>query len=153
MKINIITIGRFSDNEHKAIFLKYQKRLTNINLKELSSKHSAKTSIELIKRQEAQIITKSIDSNNFLICLDEKGQEFNSQQFSILIDKVKISYNKDIDFVIGGAYGLDKSLIKLSDLTLSLGKMTLPHILVRIVLIEQIYRAKTISDGHPYHKQ
>ena len=73
-------------------------------------------------------------------------------EFSKLLNS-KLNEGSNIDFIIGGAFGLDKEFLRKSNITLSLGKLTLPHIMARIILIEQIYRAESIIKGHPYHKE
>ncbi len=153
MKIEIISIGKFQNSSYEQIFKEYQKRLKNIEIKELPTRHSNKTPVEEVKKQEALAIKKAISDKNFVICLDERGKNPNSQEFAQIIKNIEENHSKNISFIIGGAFGLDKELIKSSDLVISLGKMTLPHMMARIILVEQIYRAFTINSGHPYHKE
>ena len=84
--------------------------------------------------------------------MDELGKNFSSTEFSEKISEVPTIFNRKPCFVIGGAQGLDKSLKTTADMTISLGKQTLPHILARLVLVEQIYRAWSIYEGRSYHK-
>ncbi len=152
MKIEIISIGKFQNSSFEEIFKEYQKRLKNLQIKEIATKHSSKTPIDEIKKQEALAIKKATTDKNFIICLDEKGKSQNSQEFAKLIKNIQENHQKNISFIIGGAFGLDKELINSSDLVLSLSDLTLPHMMARIVLIEQLYRAFSINSGHPYHK-
>ena len=104
-----------------------------------------------IKELEEAQITKNLSPNSYLITLDEKADQLSSINFADLIKKTSTT-NPNIDLIIGGAFGLSQNLQKKSNYKLSLGKMTFPHLIVRLLLIEQIYRAQTIIDGHPYHK-
>ena len=102
-------------------------------------------------RRESEKIRKQIKSSALLICLDEKGKEFSSFEFSQQLETYFQSSDSEIIFVIGGAYGIDSQLKKQSQQLLSLSRMTLPHRLVRIVFLEQLYRTFTIIKGMPYH--
>lgn len=153
MKLTIISPGKFSDNSQKQIFYEYAKRLRwKIELKELNIKVSTSMNLEQIKIFEANQISKNLSSSSYIIALDEKGSQITSIDFADLI-KTASKISSNIDLVIGGAYGLSEEIKKRSNYQLSLGKMTYPHLMVRMLLIEQIYRAQTIIDGHPYHKQ
>lgn len=121
----------------------------DITEKELVCKKSLPP--EQLKQEEALMLSANILKNSFLIALDPNGANLNSEKFSQIIKKT-IDVSKNITFLIGGAYGLDKKLLEKCDLTLSLSSMTMPHLLAKLVLIEQIYRAQTIIDSHPYHK-
>jgi 23S rRNA (pseudouridine1915-N3)-methyltransferase len=87
-----------------------------------------------------------------MILLDEKGKQFASRDFAKLISDFAVAGDSDLTFVIGGADGLASELLKKSSLKISFGLMTLPHLMVRSVLAEQLYRAQTIIEGHPYHR-
>lgn len=100
------------------------------------------------KIYEGELLLKSVQKNDFLIALEEKGKQFTSPEFSNYISKI----TRPIVFVIGGAYGLSEEVRNRADLILSLGKITMPHVLARVILVEQIYRAHTIEKNHPYHK-
>ena len=153
MKIEIISVGKFQNSSYQVIFSEYQKRLKNVEIKEIATKHSAKTPIDVVKKEEAIAIKKIIADRSFVICLDERGAQYDSCEFAKLVKTVAEDRGQNITFVIGGAFGLDFDLVKSADKVLSLGKMTLPHMMARIMLIEQIYRASTINSGHPYHKE
>ena len=100
------------------------------------------------KIYEGELLLKSIPSGSFIIALDERGKQFNSIEFSHAMEKIQ----QPICFIIGGAYGLSSELRDKANLILSLSNMTMPHIMARVMLVEQIYRAYTISENHPYHK-
>jgi len=153
MKITIISIGKFENSPYKKIFEEYFKRISyKIELKEIDAKGSKNIELGKIKLKEAELINKNLSKGSFKICLDENGSQYTSIEFSKLLNS-KFNEGSNIDFIIGGAFGLDKEFLRKSNITLSLGKLTLPHIMARIILIEQIYRAESIIKGHPYHKE
>ena len=88
-----------------------------------------------------------------VVALDETGQALTSAEFAGRIGKWRDGGTKDICFVIGGADGLDKAVLERAQLTLSFGRLTWPHLLVRVLLVEQIFRAQSILQGHPYHRE
>ncbi len=118
--------------------------------KELSSRKS-NLSHEAQKIEEAIILKQNILKNSFIIVLDPQGANMTSEKFSACIEK-NFEAARNITFIIGGAYGLAKDLVSGADMTLSLSSMTMPHLLAKLMLIEQIYRAQTIIENHPYHK-
>ena len=154
MRITILSIGKFENSPHKLVFESYLKRLKwKIELKELQLKNSQNMSVEKAKEGEGELILKALKPNSKLILLDEKGKEFTSKNFAKLISNFANESESDLTFVIGGADGLSKKLLEKNHLKISFGLMTLPHLMVRTVLIEQIYRAQTIISGHPYHRE
>lgn len=104
-----------------------------------------------LKSEEAVMIRQNILKDSILVVLDPFGKKLTSEDFAKFMEK-NISSSKDLTFVVGGAYGIDKSLIDEANLLLSLSDMTMPHMLAKLVLVEQIYRAQTIIQSHPYHK-
>jgi len=154
MKITIISIGKFENSPHKAVFENYLKRLKwKIELKELELKNSHNMSIEKIKEGEGALILKAVKPSSRLIALDENGKQFKSRDFAKLIADFALQGNSDLTFVIGGSDGLAQEVLKKATLKISLGLMTLPHLMVRAVLMEQLYRASTIIENHPYHRE
>ncbi len=153
MKINILSIGKFNNSCYQELFELYKKRSRwNIILKEFDVKNIKNFEINKIKEEEGNLLLNSIKSPTKLIALDEKGQKFSSISFAKTIEKIIVEGNSDITFLIGGPNGLSENLIKKSNLVLSLSLMTFPHLMARIILIEQIYRAESIINNHPYHK-
>ena len=153
MKIKIVSINNPHDQWVYDEIKKFIKKIGHdfkIELIEIKPDKKAPNPIQK-KKAEAQSADKYIQ-NTFLICLDEQGDSFDSINFSKkLLDL--FGHHPDITFLIGGADGLDDQVLAESNLTLSLSKMTLPHQLAKIVLIEQIYRAISISKNHPYHRE
>lgn len=151
MNITILSIGKFRNSNLKDDFYEYVKRIgCKISLIEIDIKKSNIKNKDVIKKSEADIIIKNINNNSFKIALDEKGLICDSIKFSQIISE-NLS-NKEITFIIGGAFGLDKKILSIADIIISLSKLTFPHMLVRLILIEQIYRSFTIINNHPYHK-
>lgn len=104
-----------------------------------------------LKAEEASMVMQVLPKNAALVALDPKGAEMTSEQLANYMNKTAEA-GRSIAFAIGGAYGLDESIKGKADLILSISKMTMPHLLAKIVLVEQIYRSQTILAGHPYHK-
>ncbi len=152
MKITILSIGKFRNQDpNKELFLEYQKRLNwKIELKELELKGNLQGAT--LKIKEGELLLSKVPNSSKIIALDEKGKIFSSTEFAIIIKNYGIQGNSDLTFIIGGADGLSTELKQKADLILSLSKMTFPHLMIRSFLIEQIYRANTIINNHPYHR-
>ena len=154
MKCKIISIShKLSDWEKQALQF-YSKQLpshfkiSHAEVRPPSFKHLDKESILEAERLE---IIKNIDNNSNVILWDRKGKKINSHDFATLLQD-KIDHGVNINFIIGGAYGVSEKLIKTSQLILSASELTFPHRLFKIFLMEQIYRASAIHRNHPYHK-
>lgn len=153
MRIKILSIGKFENSPHKIVFENYLKRLKwKVELRELELKNSQNMSAQKIKEGEGELILKALKPNSKIILLDENGKQFSSRAFAKLISDSALNGDSDLTFVIGGSDGLSKSLLEKSHLKISLSLMTFPHLMVRAILAEQIYRAQTIIEGHPYHR-
>lgn len=149
MIINIISVGKLSPGyrglaDHYCKMIKWKVKETELNYNKKLSENQAKT-------YEAKLINNNININSYKIVLDVQGQLLNSQEFSLLF-KNQMMIGQNIDIIVGGAFGLDDSITKSAHIRLSLSKMTLPHQLAKLVLLEQIYRSQTILAAHPYHK-
>lgn len=106
---------------------------------------------ERVQQKEAERIKKALPKNALLIALDERGEQPSSERFAEQLQRWQQA-GKDLVFVVGGACGLDATLRQEAHAQLSLSRMVMPHGLVRVVLVEQLYRAVTLLEGHPYHK-
>jgi 23S rRNA (pseudouridine1915-N3)-methyltransferase len=155
VKINIISVGEKMPQWVIEAYNDYEKRLKReyqISLKQIAlnkrSKHQIKKHIE----KETQDILKCIKPGSIVVALDENGQQFSTKGLSSQLEKWQFS-GQDISFVIGGPEGLHENILQKSDLTWSLSRLTLPHPMVRVILIEQIYRAWTLLKGLPYHRE
>lgn len=154
MKISIISIGKFENSPHKQVFETYIKRLKwKVELKELDLKNSQNLSVGKTKEGEGGLILKALKPSSKLIVLDEEGKQFSSMSFSKMISDFGVSGNSDLSFVIGGSDGLSEEVLNKASLKISFGKMTFPHLMVRAILAEQLYRAQSIIAGHPYHRE
>lgn len=148
LKIQISAIHNISKSSPEGeIIAKYTKRIPGgVSIIQLESK--GKFPPDKQKNSEGALLLKSIPIGSFVIALDELGKKFTSEEFSLKLERV----TRPICFIIGGAYGLSSEIRDKADMLLSLSDMTLPHVMARIMLVEQIYRAHTISINHPYHK-
>ncbi|MBU1637346.1 23S rRNA (pseudouridine(1915)-N(3))-methyltransferase RlmH, partial [bacterium] len=102
--------------------------------------------------REGERLLRLVKPHTVVVTMDAAGQQMTSEQFSQWIQERMNESTERIAFIIGGAWGIDKRITEISKLRLSLSKMTMPHELARLVLVEQIYRALTLWKGHPYHK-
>ena len=114
-------------------------------------KNAASMSEAALKKAEASIILQNIQKDDFLILLDERGKLLSSPEVANLLQQIANESTKKIVFLIGGAFGVDDSIIKRANFTWSLSKLVFPHMLVRLILAEQIYRACTILRNEKYH--
>jgi 23S rRNA (pseudouridine1915-N3)-methyltransferase len=153
MKITILAIGKFENSCHKEVFYNYLKRSKfKIELKEIDNRNNGNFKGEKLKEMEAELFIKNFKKNSIIISLDEKANQLSTIEFAAKINEFAINGNSDLTFLIGGSDGLAKKILDLSDLKISLSKMTFPHLMVRSILMEQIYRAETIINNHPYHR-
>ncbi|MFZ8864939.1 MAG: 23S rRNA (pseudouridine(1915)-N(3))-methyltransferase RlmH [Rickettsiales bacterium] len=147
--MKIICFGKQKTSSYNDLLLEFYKRVGNeLEVIELSHKNGNKN--EIIKREE-ELLGNYLKKQNINIFLDSRGKEFSSENFAYQLTELQLQ-NKPLIFFIGGAYGFSANFLAKADLILSLGKMTMPHMLARLILIEQIYRAKMIAHNHPYHK-
>ena len=105
------------------------------------------------KEREGELIKKSLKPGDYIVLLDEKGKEFTSVGFSSYIEKKQHTVSKRLVFVIGGPYGFSNEIYELSNEKISLSKMTFSHQMIRLLFVEQLYRAMTILNGEPYHHE
>ena len=151
MKINILSIGSFKNKDYyKGLFEEYRKRI-NYTIRLIELKNSKLENVEERKKIEGEELLKNVSKNSKLVVLDERGSIITTNEFEVLFTKY-VNSGYDIDFVIGGSDGLSKNVLEKADFVLSFGKMVFPHLMVRVMLIEQIYRVFAIKNGHPYHK-
>jgi len=150
--IKIICVGKIKEKFYREAIEEYKKRL---------SKYTKLTIIEvedinldnedLIKQKEKELIIKHIEKKDYVITLEIEGKEISSIELSKKIEEIE-QINPNITFIIGGSHGLDDELKKTSNFKLSFSKLTFPHQLFRVVLLEQIYRAYKIKNNESYHK-
>ena len=151
MKITIVTVGRMKKGSEKDLWDLYAKRLKwSLVLKEVEEKNAFGS--QEIKRKEAELLFSKVPKGAFLIAMDQSGLLLSSPGFAKKISFWQDSGIRDLAIVVGGSEGLDQTVIDKANLTIAMGKMTWPHMLARILLLEQIYRAQCILGNHPYHK-
>tara|TARA_B100000902_G_C27322387_1_gene925600 strand:+ start:4630 stop:5100 length:471 start_codon:yes stop_codon:yes gene_type:complete len=156
MKIVLLVIGKTNQQYIIDGINDYSKRLkyyANFEMIELPAIKSKNKNKEQIKIDEGARIQKYFKKDDYIILLDEKGDDFTSLNFSVKMRKWLLHNTKNIVFVIGGAYGHSDLLYKYSHYKLSLSKMTFSHQLIRLFFLEQLYRSFTIINNHPYHNQ
>jgi 23S rRNA (pseudouridine1915-N3)-methyltransferase len=147
MKISIFAIGKINDSNPEAkIIANYMVRMPGrLELRELEIKKNLPPS--QLQQAEGELLLE-VSNGYYRILMDEKGKTLNSNEFADFLDKKETK----IAFLIGGAHGHAAKIRQQSNMLLSLSAMTMPHMLARAILIEQIYRAYTINSNHPYHK-
>lgn len=159
MKITIISVGKikekfFSDavKEYTKRLSKYCKLYEEIISDERADENFSQSEIEQVKIKEGIKILNKIKQNSYFIVLDLNGSQLSSEELAEKINSLGLKGNSDISFVIGGSNGLSEEVLKKADFKLSFSKMTFPHQLFKVILLEQIYRAFKINAGEAYHK-
>lgn len=156
MKITIICLGKYKEKAYLELEKEYLKRLSpfsKLKVVELSEEAYRKNSdLDSIRQKEAEDIQKHIPKNSVVILLDEDGTLRNSIDFASNLERLT-SLGQELVFVIGSGIGLHESLKVVSNYSFSLSKLTFPHNIARILLLEQIYRACMINSGKEYHKE
>ena len=152
MKITLITVGKIKEKYLKDAIAEYSKRLSRYCKLEKTPDQAGETVEENIRNKEGERILKCIHDDMYVITLEINGVMLGSEEFARKIEQLGVQGNSSIGFVIGGSIGLGKEVRKRADYALSFSKMTFPHQLMRVILLEQIYRAYRIINGEPYHK-
>lgn len=159
MNITIITVGKLKEKYLKDAIDEYSKRLSRyckldiIELPDEKTPDNASPKEEDgIKEKEGQNILNKIKENMFVVAMDLAGKQLSSEEFSDYIDNLGVTGNSNIAFIIGGSLGISKAVLNRANYKLCFSKMTFPHQLFRVMLLEQIYRGFRIMKGEPYHK-
>jgi 23S rRNA (pseudouridine1915-N3)-methyltransferase len=159
MNITIICVGKIKEKYLKSAIDEYTKRLSRyckLNIVELGDEKTPDNASEkeelMIKEKEGEAILKSIKDNMFVIALELKGNMLSSEDLSNYIRDLGIKGESNITFIIGGSLGLSKAVLERANYKLCFSKMTFPHQLFRVMLLEQVYRGFRIISGEPYHK-
>lgn len=152
MRCSIISIGKWKSGPEKALFEHYAARLPySLTLKELECKKAL--SGDALKAKEAELLLEASEDYEVVWALDEHGKDLTSKTLATQWQALQDRGVRSMAWVIGGADGLHESVKKQSQQLVCLGRMTWPHLLVRGLLAEQLYRAHTILTGHPYHRE
>jgi 23S rRNA (pseudouridine1915-N3)-methyltransferase len=147
--MRVIAVGRQREGPEAALFARYQARLRPALL--VTEIAEARGSPGEVKRREAAALLAALPDAAFAVALDNGGETPDSARLAALLERW-LGLGRPLCFLIGGAEGLDAAVIARADYVLSLGPMTWPHLLVRPMLAEQLYRARSIAAGHPYHR-
>lgn len=151
MRITLAAVGRCKRGPLRSLYEDYAARLSwKLELKEVEERRPLPAA--QLKAREGELLLAALPGDSTLIALDSGGRGLSSEAFAERLGQLRDSGLRDLAFVIGGAEGLSEDLLKRADMSLSLGPMTWPHMLVRVMLAEQIYRAQSILSGHPYHR-
>lgn len=159
MKITILCVGKIKEKYFSMAIEEYVKRLSRYCKLEIievpdekTDENASAAEEKMVKEKEGERILKNIKDTSYVIALAINGKQLNSVELSERIEKLGVQGVSHITFVIGGSLGLDERILQRADYKLSFSKMTFPHQLMRVVLLEQVYRSYRIMNGEPYHK-
>jgi 23S rRNA (pseudouridine1915-N3)-methyltransferase len=151
MRITLAAVGRAKAGPASDLYELYAARLGwRVTLKEVEERRALAP--QALKVREGERLLVAVPRGARLIALDEGGRNMTSTAFAALLGRWRDERLQDLAFAIGGAEGLSQAVTDRADLVLALGPMTWPHLLVRALIVEQLYRAQTILSGHPYHR-
>lgn len=159
MNISVISVGKIKEKYLRDALEEYSKRLSRyckLNIVEVQDEKTPENASEKeeqqIKDKEGEGLLKHIRDNMFVVALDLKGKMLSSEELADFIKDLGLRGDSSIAFVIGGSLGLSKTVLDRADYKLCFSKMTFPHQLMRVILLEQVYRGYRIINGEPYHK-
>ncbi len=159
MNIRIVAVGKIKEKYIQEGIKEFTKRLSrycSLEVIEIDDEKApenlSEKEMEIVKKKEGDKILSKIPQNSFIISLEIKGKQLSSEELSKKVEELMVNGINDITFVIGGSLGLSIDVINRSNFKLSFSKMTFPHQLMRLVLLEQVYRGFRIMKGEPYHK-
>lgn len=159
MKVTLLTVGKIKEKFLRDAIAEYSKRLSRyckleiIEVADEKTPDSASPAVENnVRQKEGERLMKYIREDAYVITLEIKGNMLDSVSFAKKIEQLAIQGSSHLIFVIGGSIGLGDEVLKRSDYSLSFSSMTFPHQLMRVILLEQIYRSYRIIEGAPYHK-
>ena len=159
MNISVISVGKLKEKYLKLGIEEFSKRLSKyckLDLIELEDEkcpeNLSEKDMEIVKNKEGQRILSKIKNNSHVIALAIDGKNLSSEELADTISKLAVRGNSHITFIIGGSLGLSDEVLKRADYKLSFSKMTFPHQLMKLILLEQVYRSFRINNNEPYHK-
>lgn len=159
MKITVITVGKIKEKYLKDAIAEYSKRLSKyckLEIVEVADEKTPDNASEVveesIRSKEAERILKYVKDDAYVITLEINGKQLTSEELAEKVEKLGVQGTSHIIFIIGGSIGLGKEVLRKSNFALSFSKMTFPHQLMRVILLEQVYRSYRIINGEPYHK-
>lgn len=159
MKVTIICVGKLKEKYLKAAIAEYAKRLQKFCTfsiievpDEKAPENLSAAQMDQVMAKEGERILSKIKDRDYVLALAIQGKERSSEELAAEIEKLTLNGHSSLDFIIGGSLGLSPAVMERADTTISFGRFTLPHQLMRLVLTEQIYRSFMINSGSPYHK-
>ena len=159
MEINIIAVGKIKENYIQNGINNYVKRMqrfSEVNMDEVKAEkikeNLSAAQMEQVKQKEGERVLSKIPDNNYIIALSVKGKPMTSKGLAKSIQNLQVQGHSSITFLVGGSLGLSDEVLEQADYTLSLSHMTFTHQMIRLILLEQIYRAFKIINGEPYHR-
>ena len=159
MKITILCVGKIKEKFYRDAIAEYEKRLSRyckLEIVEVADEKTPDNASEIVEKQikdkEAERMEKYLSQDAYVIALAIDGKQLDSVELSKKMERLGVSGTSHIIFVIGGSLGMSESILKRADFRLSFSRMTFPHQLMRVVLLEQVYRAYRIMNHEPYHK-
>ncbi|SHF97639.1 23S rRNA (pseudouridine(1915)-N(3))-methyltransferase RlmH [Ornithinibacillus halophilus] len=159
MKITVISVGKLKEKYLKQGIQEYLKRLgayANVDIKEVADEKApenmSEAEMEEVKRKEGERILSHVSADTYVITLEIEGKMITSEQLAKKMDELATYGKSKVAFIIGGSLGISEEVRKRSDYALSFSKMTFPHQVMRLILLEQVYRGFRINRGEPYHK-
>ncbi|MFK7904553.1 MAG: 23S rRNA (pseudouridine(1915)-N(3))-methyltransferase RlmH [Chitinophagales bacterium] len=157
MKISFLLIGKTQIKYFQEGIAEYQKRLKHYHSFEIkvipALKKTKNLATKVVKEKEGNLILQQFSPGDFVVLLDESGKSYTSMQFSHYLQSLLNRHIRQLHFVVGGAYGFSPEVYKRADAKLSLSSMTFSHQMVRLIFVEQLYRAFTILKGESYHHE
>lgn len=157
MKVSLLLVGKTVNKHFVELIDEYAGRVKHyigfeiVTIPEL--KNTKNLSVDQQKQMEGELILKQLQPGDNVVLLDEHGKEFRSIEFSKYMEQKMLSVNKRLVFVIGGPYGFSQDVYGKANEKISLSKMTFSHQMIRLIFVEQLYRAMTIMKGEPYHHE
>ena len=155
MKITLLVVGKTTDKHLETLISDYCGRLRHyipFDTQVIGDVVKGKVSMDLQKKQEGDLIIKAVGTSATVILLDERGEQYRSVDFATYVQK-QMSAGRDVIFVVGGPYGFSKEVYDRANGLISLSKMTFSHQMIRLLFVEQLYRACTIIKHEPYHHE
>lgn len=157
MKTTLLVVGRTVEKHYiTAIndYIERTKHFMSFDMEVIPElKNTKSLSMEQQKEKEGELILKALQPGDVVVLLDEHGKEMRSVEFANYIEKKMINVNKRLVFIIGGPYGFSEKVYQTAHEKISMSKMTFSHQMIRLIFVEQIYRAMTILNGGPYHHE
>ncbi len=155
MNYHLLAVGKLRDRSVVSLCEEYAKRLnrggTNLVVEEVRQEQKVSEPLRVIERESARL-RERVPKGAFLVALDPAGEAVSSEELAARLERLGLEGRSRVAFLIGGALGLERALVKEADWSLSLSRMTFPHELARLIFLEQLYRADSILRGEPYHK-